>query len=142
LAAVRLRVAATPCGTDEHFVLAPATISIQSSSGNRFSRAHNTALFGLIFRTHMRHHRQAAVAPELTLRPESMRRVDGGDNQCTSNGSQLRNGSQQADPPDDPGSRPASPVSPAGAGTGPDPVLRKETPRVVARPVRSTSPAI
>src|SRR5262249_36618890 len=54
-------------------------------------------LLDLIFRTHVRHHGQSTVAPQLPFRPESMRCIHRSDDQCAAQWSYLWNGPQKSD---------------------------------------------
>src|SRR5262245_59812617 len=86
----------TTCGGgDKHFLQASVAIAIQAPGRHRFSPTHHFPLFHFVLRTHVRDHGQSDVAPELTLRTESVRAVDDPCNHRCSNGSQLRNRSQQ-----------------------------------------------
>ena len=90
------RLAAAGGCTNKDFFHSSIAVAIQSSSRDRFSASHDAAGLHLIFRTHMRHHRQPAVAPQLMPGAKPMRSIDGRHDQRRSDRSQLRNRSAAA----------------------------------------------
>ena len=87
---VGLVAAAPGGGGDEHFFQPAVTVVVESPGGHRFSAAHDFSGLHFIFRAHVGDYGQPHVTPELTLGAEPVRRVNGGDNECRPDRSQLR----------------------------------------------------